>query len=50
MFTKILTGIAGVVIGVGIATAVHANTNNWHCNAEDEVLIINNSCVHIDAL
>lgn len=26
------------------------NTPNWHCAAEDEVVVINNKCVHIDEI
>jgi hypothetical protein len=24
------------------------NTSHWRCNAEDEVVVIGNKCIHID--
>jgi len=48
---KLLTGIViGVVLGYAWATIALTGQPNWTCNAEDEVLIINNTCQHIDEI
>lgn len=36
---------------IAVATIIDLqNSPNWACAAEDEVLIINNTCVHVDEL
>jgi len=46
--TIIITLFIGILIG---ALWTHAVTGNkWDCAAEDEVVIIGNTCVHIDTI
>lgn len=44
----VIAVITGVIVGAaGFSLAPH---NSWNCAAEDEVLIINDTCVHIDTI
>ena len=52
MVKTIIAGAVGLVFGLVFVAGMYAGqtTPNWNCNAEDEVLIIDNTCVHIDTI
>lgn len=47
---KIALLLVGLLLGMAIQGTITANQPNWTCNAEDEVLIIDNTCVHVDEI
>lgn len=42
--------LAGVSVTLATVSLTLRQANVWNCSAEDEVVIIDNTCVHIDEL
>lgn len=40
----------GGLVMLGFVTWLDRGVNYWNCGAEDEVVIINSECVHVDDL